>query len=71
VVLSQEGRKVRLAEYMQGKPDLLCLIGGFSRGKFRSDVERAGEAISIFDQPLTAWTVASQIIVNYENALGL
>jgi rRNA small subunit pseudouridine methyltransferase Nep1 len=71
VVLSQEGRGVRLAQYLQGRTDLLCLIGGFSKGEFRSDVRRAGEAISIFDQPLTAWTVASEIIVSYQNALGL
>jgi rRNA pseudouridine-1189 N-methylase Emg1 (Nep1/Mra1 family) len=54
-----------------GKADLFCLIGGFSKGEFRSDAERAGEAISIFNHPLTAWTVASKVIFNYENVLGL
>ncbi|MDM7912635.1 MAG: hypothetical protein QUS09_06005 [Methanotrichaceae archaeon] len=72
IVLSEQGKRVRLKEHFSGKDDLLCVIGGFSRGDFRSDVySEADEVISIFEEPLTVWTVESELIVNYENALGI
>lgn len=72
IVLSEQGKKVRLGQYLHGKEDLLCVIGGFSKGDFRSDVySGADEVISIYEEPLTVWTVASELIVNYENALRL
>jgi rRNA small subunit pseudouridine methyltransferase Nep1 len=71
-VLSEQGKRVRLNQYLLGKMDILCVIGGFSRGDFKSDVYSvADEIISIFEEPLTVWTVASELIVNYENALGI
>jgi rRNA small subunit pseudouridine methyltransferase Nep1 len=68
---SQEGKKVGLRGYFRGsEEDILCLIGGFSKGDFNSDVRsRSDDIISIYDEPLTVWTVASEIIVNYENAI--
>jgi rRNA small subunit pseudouridine methyltransferase Nep1 len=72
IVLSEQGKRVRLKQHLQGKGDLLCIIGGFSKGDFRSDVySGADEVISIFEEPLTVWTVASELIVNYENTLGI
>ncbi len=72
IVLSEQGKRVRLNQHFSGKKDLLCVIGGFSRGDFRSDVySGADEVISIFEEPLTVWTVTSELIVNYENALGI
>lgn len=72
VVLSEQGKRTRLSQYFNGNEDLLCVIGGFSKGDFRSDVySGADEVISIFEEPLTVWTVTSELIVNYENALGL
>jgi rRNA small subunit pseudouridine methyltransferase Nep1 len=72
VVLSEQGTRAKLREHFQGKEDLLCVIGGFPRGDFRSDVySEADDVISVFDEPLTAWTVTSELIVNYENAIGL
>jgi rRNA small subunit pseudouridine methyltransferase Nep1 len=72
IVLSEQGKRVRLDQHLQGNGDLLCVIGGFSKGDFRSDVySGADEVISIFEEPLTVWTVASELIVNYENALGI
>jgi rRNA small subunit pseudouridine methyltransferase Nep1 len=71
-VLSEQGKRVRLKQYLPGKKDLLCIIGGFSRGDFRSDVySGADEVISIFEEPLTVWTVESELIVNYENTLDI
>ncbi len=72
IVLSEQGKRIRLSQHLQGNDDLLCIIGGFSKGDFRSDVySGADEVISIFEEPLTVWTVTSELIVNYENALGL
>jgi rRNA small subunit pseudouridine methyltransferase Nep1 len=69
-VLSQEGKEVRLGGYFNGPEDILCVIGGFSKGDFNSDVRsKADEIISIYGEPLTVWTVASELIVNYENAI--
>jgi hypothetical protein len=44
-----------------GKPDLLCLIGGFSKGEFRSDVMRAGEdmSTSLAFRPFRIWIVSA------------
>ncbi len=70
VVLSPDGEKVRLKSYFKGSEDMLCIVGGFSKGDFKSDVRsNADEIISIYDESLTAWTVVSELIVNYENAL--
>ncbi|NPV62013.1 MAG: 16S rRNA methyltransferase [Methanotrichaceae archaeon] len=70
VVLSEDGEPCRLKDCLKGKDDLLCVIGGFSHGDFRSNVFAAADRVlSIYEQPLTAWTVASEVIVNYENAL--
>lgn len=70
MVLSEKGKAVNLRQHLQGKRDLLCVLGGFSRGDFRSDLlSAADEVISVYDKPLTVWTVASEIIVNYENAI--
>jgi rRNA small subunit pseudouridine methyltransferase Nep1 len=72
IVLSEQGNRERLFRHFKAEEDTLCVIGGFSRGDFRSDVySGADEIISVFDEPLTAWTVTSEIIVNYENAVGL
>jgi rRNA small subunit pseudouridine methyltransferase Nep1 len=70
VVFSEQGKRIRLSQYFRGKEDLLCVIGGFSKGDFISDVySGTDEVISIFEEPLTVWTVESELIVNYENAL--
>lgn len=72
IVLSEQGKRVKLSQYFRGKEDLLCVIGGFSKGDFRSDVySGADEVISIYEEPLTVWTVESELIVNYENTLHL
>lgn len=70
VVLSPEGESVKLSRYFKGTEDILCVIGGFSKGDFNSDVRsKADEVISIYGDSLTVWTVTSELIVNYENAI--
>jgi rRNA small subunit pseudouridine methyltransferase Nep1 len=72
IVLSERGKREKLFQRFKGEEDLLCVIGGFPRGDFNSDVySGTDDIISVFDEPLTAWTVASELIVNYENAIDL
>jgi|YelNatPaOPRAMG01_1025707.scaffolds.fasta_scaffold01609_11 rRNA small subunit pseudouridine methyltransferase Nep1 len=42
------------------------IIGGFSEGKFRSDLDGLGEKYSIYPEELTIWTVAMEAICTYE-----
>lgn len=71
LVLSPEGESVKLSRYFKGAEDVICVIGGFSKGDFNSDVRSmADKVISIYKVSLTVWTVTSEIIVNYENAVN-
>jgi len=70
VVLSNKGKPIDLSSYFSREEDLLCLIGGFSKGEFTSDVlSRADEVVSIHEGSLPVWTVASELLVNYGNAI--
>jgi rRNA small subunit pseudouridine methyltransferase Nep1 len=75
VVFSPTGKNVKLREYFKGvdeQVELLCVIGGFPDGDFLSDVYKgADDVISISPHMLTVWTVLSELLVNYENAIGL
>lgn len=75
LVLSPEGISVKLREYLQKFPEsknIACIIGGFPHGDFKSPAYAlASEKISISDELLTGWTVASELIVNYENRITL
>jgi rRNA small subunit pseudouridine methyltransferase Nep1 len=73
ITLSKDGTAIKLPEYFrelqqQKKQHLLVLIGGFPSGKFHSDIKSiATESISLYPEMLPAWTVASEILVNYGN----
>jgi rRNA small subunit pseudouridine methyltransferase Nep1 len=73
VALSKEGTPVVLHRYFpslqkQKKQHLLFIIGGFPSGQFHSDINSlAKEMISIYPEMLPAWTVASELLVNYGN----
>jgi len=43
------------------------IVGGFPHGDFLSAVE--GEKISIYKEPLMAWTIVNEVLVNYEASL--
>jgi len=70
---SEKGRQVKLLEYIsnlkrQGIENIACIIGGFSKGDFYSDIEKITDnVISIYQDMLVAWTIAAEMIVNYEN----
>ncbi len=73
IVFSKEGVLTPLPEYLkklkkQRKDHLLCIIGGFPSGTFHADIASlAKEALSLYPEMLPAWTVASELLVNYEN----
>ncbi|MCQ8903071.1 MAG: hypothetical protein NQU42_03100 [Methanothrix sp.] len=68
VLLSPDGKRVRLSDYVRGCDGALFILGGFPKGEFLSDVRsEADDTISIYEESLPVWTVASEILVNYEN----
>jgi rRNA small subunit pseudouridine methyltransferase Nep1 len=73
VALSEDGTPVELQHYLpplkkQEKQNLLFIIGGFPSGQFHTDLNTiANEVISLYSEMLPAWTVASELLVNYGN----
>ena len=73
VVLSIDGTPVVLPQYFtqlkkQNTHHLLCVIGGFPSGEFHTDINTiANEVISLYPEMIPAWTVASELLVNYGN----
>jgi rRNA small subunit pseudouridine methyltransferase Nep1 len=73
LLLSKEGTLVHLPDFfkkIQAKKDqhLLCIIGGFPSGQLHTNLSTiTTETISLFQEMLPAWTVASEILVNYGN----
>ncbi|PKK85811.1 MAG: hypothetical protein CVT48_03855 [Thermoplasmata archaeon HGW-Thermoplasmata-1] len=50
--------------------NICCAIGGFPSWDFHSNVYGlCGTKVSIYSEMLTVWTVASEILVNYENSV--
>jgi rRNA small subunit pseudouridine methyltransferase Nep1 len=46
--------------------DSAVIIGGFSEGDFRSDIEFINDRFSIYSKELVGWAVEMEVIVNYE-----
>jgi rRNA small subunit pseudouridine methyltransferase Nep1 len=73
IVFSKQGKSIPLPQYFaemkkQNTRHLLCVVGGFPSGSFVSDLTTiTTECISLYPDMLPAWTVASEILVNYEN----
>ncbi len=73
ILLSKDGTSVRLPEYFKKintkkNQHLLFIIGGFPSGQLHSDLSGIiTEKISLYNEMLPAWTVASEILVNYGN----
>jgi len=68
------GKKVNVYNYLKGfkgENDIIFIIGGFPKGDFKTDIEKiADELISIYDEPLTAWTVAGELLSVYNLLCG-
>jgi rRNA small subunit pseudouridine methyltransferase Nep1 len=73
LALSKEGKPIDLPFYFstlqkQNTHHLLCIIGGFPSGSFHIDLHTlTSECISLYPEMLPAWTVASELLVNYGN----
>jgi rRNA small subunit pseudouridine methyltransferase Nep1 len=73
ITFSKDGSSVILPDYFkelkkQKKNHLLCIIGGFPSGTFHTDLKTiASNNFSLYPEMLPAWTVASEILVNYGN----
>ncbi len=62
---------IDLPGVVKGDMDVLCLIGGFSSGDFRSDVRGLSDrSISLSDMLLKVWSVEMELIVAYRHARG-
>lgn len=65
VVLAPGGEVSRVSKVVQGSGDLVIVIGGFSEGNYISDLE-SYEKCTIFREELTIWSVAMEVIAEYE-----
>jgi len=71
IFFSRRGKRIRIHELGDiMNEDVVIVIGGFPYGYFsESYVSMADEIVSIGDEALTAWIVAMEAIVAYENVL--
>ncbi|MEM0493296.1 MAG: 16S rRNA methyltransferase [Candidatus Thermoplasmatota archaeon] len=77
ILCSTKGIYVDLKQYFtklkkKKIKDILCVIGGFPKGEFHTDfneVQGEIDVISIYPEMIPAWSVAMEIIVNYENII--
>ncbi len=70
-ILSPKGDMTSVSELVNPEiKDASFLIGGFSEGDFISDVYGISESYSIFEEELTIWSVAMEIIAQYERKFG-
>ena len=76
VTFSPDGIKVNLREYLESindlcKKNVMFIIGGFPKGDFKTDVKKiSDDVISIYDEPLTAWAVAVDLLSTYNLLCG-
>ncbi len=68
VVMSPGGIYSRVRDIIQ-TGDMTVVIGGFAEGDYISDLSFIGEKYSLFEEELTIWTVASEIINECERSL--
>ncbi len=71
-VMHEEGELIKprvFGEVLAGLENPLVIVGGFPHGDFRSIVK--GKKVSLYREPLMAWTVVNEVLVNFEAALDL
>ncbi|WP_457555589.1 16S rRNA methyltransferase [Candidatus Pyrohabitans sp.] len=70
VLLSERGRRMEsweLAEELSRHGEACILIGGFPHGDFKG--EYPFERVSIFQEPLAAWSAASEVVSQYRRCI--
>lgn len=71
-ILSPKGKMTTVSTLVDpGHNEASFIIGGFSEGDFTSDVYGLAESFSIYKEELTIWSVAMEIIAQYERAFGI
>lgn len=71
IILSPSGKNEKLHNIIAGNDDVTVLMGGFSEGDYISDVYSLADSYSIFRDELTIWSVATEVICQYERVLDL
>lgn len=74
-LLDESGHRMKimeLAERVINEEKPVLIVGAFQAGNFSKQViDLADEIISIYEIPLTAWTVVSRVIASVEISLGI
>lgn len=71
-IMHEEGELIRprlFGETLASHKNPAVVVGGFPHGDFTRPIE--GKKVSLYREPLMAWTAVSEVIVNFEAALGL
>ncbi|NJE55139.1 16S rRNA methyltransferase [Thermococcus sp. 21S9] len=70
-VMHEEGELMKPRDFgkvLAGLENPLVIVGGFPHGDFRSKVE--GKKVSLYREPLMAWTIVNEVLVNFEAFLN-
>ena len=70
-VMHEDGELMKprdFGEVLAGLENPLVIVGGFPHGDFRSSVE--GKRVSLYREPLMAWTIVNEVLVNFEAFLN-
>lgn len=71
-ILSPTGERSSILSLLDpGESSNTVIIGGFSEGDFTSDVYSLGKSYSIYPSELTIWSVAMELIAQYERVHGV
>jgi rRNA small subunit pseudouridine methyltransferase Nep1 len=65
-IFSPDDRISSISDAVGSQDETTLIIGGFSEGKFRSNLNGLGNRYSIYPEELTIWTVAMEAICTYE-----
>jgi len=74
IACSRTGKTTNLHNYLtelkkQQPHHIVCIIGGFPSGTFHTDMTTiTPHVLSLYKEMLSVWTVASEVLVNYEVA---
>ena len=71
-ILSPKGNLTTVSKLVDPEDnEASFIIGGFSEGDFKSDVYGLAESFSIYQEELTIWSVAMEIIAQYERNFSI
>ena len=75
VALTSHGAQARLDDLcvkLAAEESALVFIGAYPHGPMQPEtLSQADEAVSIYSEPLEAWTVTSRLVYEYEKASGV